>query len=91
WARNRFGRDRVYQIGTYNKYGAKAALTGVLKTNDQFRSKYADKTHIMAQYISKMIPFNESNLDEAVKASPELEQYSNKFSDQFEVAKKMIG
>ncbi|MGG2382976.1 hypothetical protein, partial [Salmonella enterica] len=74
-----------------NKYGAKAALTGVLKTNDQFRSKYADKTHIMAQYISKMIPFNESNLDEAVKASPELEQYSNKFSDQFEVAKKMIG
>jgi len=36
WTKERFGEDKVLQIGTWGTYKAKAAVVGCLKTSERF-------------------------------------------------------
>lgn len=56
WTKNRFGNDKVAQIGTWGRYGAKAAVVGCLKASERFQSQYPDTFHTEALKISALIP-----------------------------------
>ena len=55
WTKERFGEDKVLQIGTWGTYKAKAAVVGCLKTSERFINKYGDDVHNQALNVSKLI------------------------------------
>ncbi|MBS1722406.1 MAG: DNA polymerase III subunit alpha [Armatimonadetes bacterium] len=98
WAKRRFGEDHVAVIGNWGTYGLKAAVTGCLKSSPRFQAKFGEKTHVMAQSISKSIEEQPSHVDNpedplvfALKNNPSLQRWVNEFSEEFEAANKMIG
>ena len=98
WARRRFGDEQVAIVGNWGTYAIKAAVTACLKSSKKFQHRYGEKSHIVAQSISKSImvqpPHTEDPEDPlvyAVNQYPELQQYIKQYPDEFEAANKLIG
>ena len=92
WAKNRFGHDRVAQIGTWGTYGAKAAVIGALKTSERFTSKFQDATHAMAQRVSGSIPKRPGiTIDEAMMESEDFATYYKHWKTEIDIAKRLVG
>lgn len=98
WARRRFGDDYVAMVGTWGTYAIKASVTACLKSSPKFQQRYGEKSHIIAQSISKSILVQPSHtedpedpLEYAVQQNPDLRQYINQFPDEFDSASKLTG
>jgi len=92
WASSYFGQDKVKNIGTWGTYGAKAAVIGVLKTSEKFNAKWKDKTHQMAQVVSKTIPGRPgTTLDDALQESPEFASWARQYPEEIAIARKLVG
>lgn len=98
WARRRFGDEHVAIVGNWGTYAIKAAVTACLKSSKKFQQRYGEKSHIVAQSISKSIAVQpahtedpEEPLEFALKQNPDLQQYVKQFPDEFDAARKLIG
>jgi DNA polymerase-3 subunit alpha len=94
WARGRFGKDNVAMIGTKGTYQAKAAVMGSLKVSESFQRQWGEKTHMMAQAVSKTIPTRQQppmTIDDALAESPEFAQWAAQYPEEIAVAKRLVG
>jgi DNA polymerase-3 subunit alpha len=92
WARNRFGEENVAQIGTWGTYKAKAAVLSALKTSERFNQKYGSNVHQEALRITATIPkMPDTTIESALMDSPEFKFYYSIWTDEIEVAKKLVG
>jgi len=97
WTRNRFGHDHVSMIGTWGTYQAKAAVTNTLKVSERFSQEWGDRTHQMAQVVSKSIPVrpqaagkSKTPIADAAKESPEFAQWLRKYPEEMKLAEQLI-
>ena len=94
WARRRFGKDHVAMIGTKGTYQAKAAVLGSLKVSADFQKRWGDKTHIMAQVISKTIPTRQQppmTIEDAIEESEDFAVYARQYPAEIAIAKRLVG
>lgn len=91
WAQNRFGVDNVKSVGTWNTYQSKAAVLGVLKTSEKFKSQYSDNLAQMALKVSGSIPPKAAGIKEAINESPDFAYWAKKYPDEMANASKLNG
>ena len=92
WAKDRFGHDRVAQIGTWGTYAAKASVVGSLKTSTKFKERFRDSTHAMALRVSGSIPKRPGiTIDEAIMESEDFAYYYGTWKSEIDIAKQLVG
>ena len=93
WMKQRFGSDRVMNIGAWGTYQAKASVLGALKTSEKFNKKYGDKVAQESLKISGCIPKypTDITIDQALKDSEYFRGYANQWSTEISHAKQLVG
>jgi DNA polymerase III alpha subunit len=92
WTKERFGDDKVAQIGTWGRYGAKAAVVGSLKASDRFVEKHGDNAHSEALKISALISKRPgTTIEETIKESPEFSYFYRTWKDEIDNAIHLVG
>jgi len=93
WMKQRFGSDKVMNIGAWGTYQAKASVLGALKTSERFNKKYGDKVAQEALKISGCIPKypTDITIDQALKESEYFRGYANQWSTEVDHAKQLVG
>ena len=90
WAKQRFGEERVAHIGNRGTFKAKNAVVYCLKISDRFRKQWGTLVPQKTQEISKTIP-DKMTIEEALENSPEFVAWYNKYPEEIENAKKIVG
>ena len=92
WTKNRFGDDKVAQIGTWGRYGAKAAVVGCLKASSRFQAKYPDTFHNEALKISALIPKKPgTTIEETLNEVPEFTLAYKTWKQEIDNAINLVG
>lgn len=92
WTKSRFGNDKVAQIGTWNRYGAKAAVVGSLKASDRFNEKYGDQYHKFALNVSACISKKPgATIQETIDENPEFKSYYRQWKTEIDDAIALVG
>ena len=92
WTKERFGEDKVAQIGTWGRYGAKAAVVGCLKASSRFQEKYPDTYHNEALKISALISKKPgSTIEDTLNENAEFEQYHRVWKSEIDNAIHLVG
>ena len=92
WTKHRFGDDHVAQIGTWGRYGAKAAVVGCLKSSDKFLDYHGENYHNEALKISALISKRPgATIEEAIKESFEFAQYYKVWEEEINAAIDLVG
>lgn len=92
--KEKFGDDKVANIGTYNTYQAKAAIQNAIKATESFQKEHGAGLAAYAMTISKMIPFRANppmTLDDAAELSPQFKSFALKYPETFKQAKGVVG
>ena len=92
WTKNRFGSDKVAQIGAWNRYGAKAAVVGSLKSSDRFLTKYGEDFHNAAIAVSACIAKRPGvTIEETIQENHEFAQYYKMWKPEIDNAIHLVG
>lgn len=92
WTKDRFGDDKVAQIGTWGRYGAKAAVVGCLKASERFQNKYPDTFHNEALKISALIPKRPGvTIEETISEVAEFALAYKTWKDEIDNAIQLVG
>jgi DNA polymerase III alpha subunit len=92
WTKERFGEDHVAQIGTWGRYGAKAAVVGCLKASERFTSNYGDQTHIQAIKVSSLISKKPgATIEETIQENAEFSQFYKLWKPEIDNAIHLVG
>lgn len=88
YIKERFGRDHVSQLATFNKLAARAVLKDVFKV--------AGISFEEANKITSLVPMKNDEhaaitLDQALEMVPELRAYETKYKSYFAIARKLEG
>jgi DNA polymerase-3 subunit alpha len=86
----RFGKDRVCQIGTWQKMKSKAALKDAAKILGSKGGMPFDDANVMTRLIPNKhnVPVS---ISEAIEMNDKIREYSEKFPRLFAIAKKLEG
>jgi len=90
YIKERFGTDRVAQIGTFNTLAAKAAL----KDTAKILGKQGGMSFEDANVMTRFIPTNHGltvTIKESLEKSDKLKEYAEKYPRLFKVAQKLEG
>ena len=92
WTKERFGEDKVAQIGTWGRYGAKAAVVGCLKASERFQAKYPETFHNEALKISALIPKRPgTTIEETLNEVPEFSLVYKTWKQEIDNAINLVG
>jgi len=92
WTKDRFGDNHVAQIGTWGRYGAKAAVVGCLKASERFQAKYPDTFHNEALKISALISKKPgSTIEDTLQEVPEFALYYRSWKNEIDNAIHLVG
>lgn len=92
WTKDRFGDDHVAQIGTWGRYGAKAAVVGCLKSSERFQAKYPDDFHNQALNISALISKKPgSTIEDTLVENEDFKMYYRKWKPEIDNAIHLVG
>ena len=92
WTKSRFGDDHVAQIGTWGRYGAKAAVVGCLKASSRFQETYPDSFHNEALKISALISKKPgSTIEDTIQESPEFHLAYQTWKTEIDNAIHLVG
>lgn len=88
YIKDRFGRDHVAQLATFNKLAARAVLKDVFKV--------AGISFEEANKITSLVPMKNDEhaaitIDQALEMVPELREYEEKYKSYFAIARKLEG
>jgi len=86
----RFGEDRVAQIGTWQGMKSKAALKDAAKVLGKSGGMEYEDANVMTRFIPKKhnVPMS---IADAIEASDKIREYSEKYPRLFRVARKLEG
>ena len=92
WTKERFGDDKVAQIGTWGRYGAKAAVVGCLKASERFQARYPDTFHNEALKISALIPKKPgTTIEDTLREVPEFNLAYKTWQTEIDNAINLVG
>lgn len=92
WTKNRFGDDKVAQIGTWGRYGAKAAVVGCLKASSKFQAQFPDTYHNEALKISALIPKKPgTTIEDTLNEVPEFNLAYKTWKQEIDNAINLVG
>lgn len=92
WTKERFGDDKVAQIGAWGRYGAKAAVVGCLKASERFQAQYPDTFHNEALKISALIPKKPgTTIEETLNEVPEFQYAYQTWKAEIDHAISLVG
>ena len=92
WTKHRFGDEHVAQIGTWGRYGAKAAVVGCLKSSERFTNHHGDYTHSEALKISALISKKPgSTIEDTLQESSEFVHYYKIWKTEIDNAIHLVG
>ena len=92
WTKHRFGDEHVAQIGTWGRYGAKAAVVGCLKSSERFTNHHGDYTHSEALKISALISKKPgSTIEDTIQESSEFVHYYKIWKTEIDNAIHLVG
>jgi DNA polymerase III alpha subunit len=92
WTKHRFGDEHVAQIGTWGRYGAKAAVVGCLKSSERFTNHHGDYTHSEALKISALISKKPgSTIEDTIQESSEFVHYYKTWKTEIDNAIHLVG
>jgi DNA polymerase III alpha subunit len=92
WTKSRFGDEHVAQIGTWGRYGAKAAVVGCLKASSKFQETYPETYHNEALKISALISKKPgSTIEDTILESQEFAIYYGKWKSEIDNAIHLVG
>jgi DNA polymerase III alpha subunit len=87
WAPERFGRDKVCNIGSYNTFGIRSSLIDMAKVCDKDRNEILNLT---TQLESKDDEGKTLTWEKAMELYPELKKYCEVNQDVAEAAQKLL-
>lgn len=88
YIKERFGRDRVAQIGTFNTMTAKAALKDVFRAGGL---SFAEANTITSLVPAKDDDHSGITIDRAIEKVPALAVYEKKYQKLFDIARRLEG
>ena len=92
WTKERFGEDKVAQIGTWGRYGAKAAVVGCLKSSEKFQEQYPENYHQAALEISALISKKPgTTIEETLQENPTFAYQYKTWRSEINNAIKLVG
>jgi DNA polymerase-3 subunit alpha len=92
--RDKYGSDRVAQMGTLGTMGAKSAIKDAFRITATYQQK--DEYQAIAERISQYIPpkmpdESEVDLETVIETSETVRKYAEKYPQQFDYAKQFQG
>jgi DNA-directed DNA polymerase III PolC len=92
WTKDRFGDNHVAQIGTWGRYGAKAAVVGCLKSSEKFQAKYPDDFHNQALIISALISKKPgSTIEDTLEENEDFKMHYKRWKLEIDNAIHLVG
>lgn len=92
WLKDRFGHDKVMNIGAWGTYAARAAVLSALKTSEKFNNMFGDRADAEAHKITASISKKPgTTIEEAIEQSSDFQYYYKKWTEEIEYAKGLVG